>query len=148
MRVFLLLLVVSGGCAAGAASAFAVTLLHPQAPTAASDRPGSPDLKETPEFVPVDVLLPLVFSDGQLAGYASLKLQLRVAPGTGEAVKERLPLLLNAVNLQTYRTPLASGADGRLPDLSNFRLLVQRCADQALGRGTIIQVAITEARTS
>lgn len=148
-RILFFLLLLIGGAGVGGASAFAVGLLHP--PPAAGDKPAparSETDEEAPEFVPAEVLVPLVFEDGQLAGYASLKLALRVAPGTGETTKERLPLLLNAINLQTYRTPLATGPDGRLPDLATFRSLVQRSADQALGKGTILQVAITEARTA
>lgn len=147
-RFALLLMVLIAGLAAGGASAFAISWLHPTGGVAKPAEKSAPDADEVPEFVPGEVLVPLVFGDGQLAGYADIKLQLRVAPGTGEDIKARLPLLLNAINLQTYRTPLASGADGRLPDLTAFRALVQRSADQALGRGTILQIAITEARTS
>ena len=144
----LLLVMVLGGSTVGGASALTITLLRPQAEPESAQKHVAAEDGEPPEFVPAEVLVPLVFSDGQLAGYASVKLELRVATGGAEEVKTRLPLLLNAINLQTYRTPLASGSDGRMPDLAGFRKLVQRSADQSLGKGTILQVAITEARTS
>lgn len=148
-RVFFFVLILLGGLLTGGAAAFAVSLVQPGPKS--GDHATEAAAKErdaTPEFVPAEVLLPLVDGDGQLATYATIKLELRVEPGSGEEVKERLPLLLNAINLRTYRTPLATGPDGRLPDLAGFRLLVQSAADQSLGKGTIRQIAITEARTS
>ena len=59
---------------------------------------------------------------------------------------EDRPLLLHAVNLQTYRTPLAAGPGGQLPDLSAFRRLVAAAADTAFGRGRVRHIAITQAR--
>jgi len=148
-RIFFFLLILLGGVATGGAAAFGVGLVLPASePHAQPEKAASNDDGEKPEFVPAEVLLPLVDGDGQLAGYATVKLELRVATGSGEQVKERLPLLLDAINLRTFRTPLAAGPDGRLPDLAGFRQLVQAAADRSLGKGTVRQVAITEARTS
>lgn len=107
----------------------------------------TPEAEKDMVFVPAgSILTPLVFPDGSLAGYASIDVQFEVPASEGERVKQRLPLLLHAVNLQTYRTPLAAGPDGSLPDLERFRTLVAGAAGQVFGRGTVRRLAITQAR--
>jgi len=141
-----LLMMLLGGAGLGAGSAFGAGLLMPaQSEAAAEPRPAD---EGPPAFVPMELLVPLVFDDGQLAGYANLKLQLLVEAEQNESVTARLPLLLNAINLQTYRTPLAGAAGGRLPDLNQLRGLIQRSAERTLGHAVVRQVAIVEARTS
>nr|WP_294171076.1 hypothetical protein [uncultured Sphingomonas sp.] len=141
-RAFTFAAVVAGGLLAGGGASLAVAQLRPAEQVAGRDPSDEP-----PQFVPAgSVLVPLVFEDGQLAGYASIDVQLQVVAEESEAVAARMPLLLHAINLRTFRTPLAAGADGRLPDLQAFRRLVAIAADTAFGRGRVRHVAITQAR--
>lgn len=141
-RAFTLLAVVAGGLLTGGGASLAVAQLRPAERAAASEPSDEP-----PQFVPGgSILVPLVFEDGQLAGYASIDVQLQVAAEESEAVAARMPLLLHAINLRTFRTPLAAGPGGQLPDLRAFRRLVAIAADTAFGRGTVRHIAITQAR--
>ena len=56
-----------------------------------------------------------------------------------------MPLLLHAINLRTFRSPLASGPDGMLPDIEQFRAVVMTAAPEAFGEGMVRHVAITQA---
>lgn len=98
------------------------------------------------EYVPTGtVLAPLTFADGRLSGYVSFEVQIEVPRGEGEDAKARLPLLLNAVNMRTYRTPLASGPDGLIPGLDAFRRVVMDAATETYGRGYVRGVVVTQA---
>ncbi len=141
-RAFLLIGCLLGGAATGGGAAFAVGTLVPASTPEAVQVAAGPLT-----FVPTGpILVPLVFGDGQLAGYATIEVQLRVQEEVAEEVTARIPLLLHAINLQTYRAPLAAAPGGQLPDLAAFRRLVARASDRAFGRGTVRQVAITQAR--
>lgn len=140
-RTLLLLGCLISGAVTGGGAALAVGAFVTPSPAPAVAESGPL------RFVKVgSVLAPLVFEDGQLAGYASFELQLHVPEDAAEDVTARIPLLLHALNLQTYRTPLAAGPGGQLPDLAAFRRLVARSSDSVFGRGTVRQVAITNAR--
>jgi hypothetical protein len=91
------------------------------------------------------ILAPLVFSDGRLAGYVTFDAQLEVPAGEGEAIQERLPVLLNAINMRTFRTPLASGPDGLLPSVDGFRRVLLESAIETYGKAKIRRVAVTQA---
>lgn len=107
---------------------------------------GGPILPAAPVFVPTGpVLAPLVFSDGRLAGYAAFEVQLEVMDGKGDLVKAKVPLLLNAINMRTHRTPMASGPDGLVPNLDVFRKLVMQAAEEVYGPGVVSHAAITQA---
>ncbi|MBB5685229.1 hypothetical protein [Sphingobium boeckii] len=124
------------GMSAGGATAYSAGWLTDGALLPAAD----------PVFVPTGpVLAPLVFSDGRLAGYASFEVQLEVINGEDAMVKERVPLLLNAINMRTHRTPMASGPDGLVPNLEAFRTLVMQAAQEVYGPGVIGRAAITQA---
>jgi len=98
------------------------------------------------EFVPTGTMMaPLVFPDGRLSGYVSFEVQLEVPQGEGEAVKAKLPVLLNAVNLRTYRTPMASGRDGLIPGLEAFRRVVMDAARETYGPDTVRRAVVTHA---
>lgn len=98
------------------------------------------------EFVPTGpILAPLTFADGRLSGYASFEVQLEVPEGEGETVRAQLPVLLNAVNMRTYRTPLASGPDGMIPGLETFRRVVHEAAVETYGRALVRGVVVTQA---
>ena len=97
-------------------------------------------------FVPTGpILAPLVFPDGRLSGYASFQVQLEVETDRGEEIKERVPLLLDAVNMRTFKTPMASGPDGVLPSLEVFRKVVDEAAGQAFGPGVVKKTVIVAA---
>lgn len=136
-------LVVVAGLAAGGGAAFGTSMLLGPATAAGAATPAEPEL---PTFVPTGkILAPLVFADGRLAGYVNFQAQLQVAPDKAEFVTARLPVLLHAINMRTYRTPMASGPDGMLPDLVSFRRVVMAASDEAFGKGLVKQAAITEA---
>lgn len=98
------------------------------------------------EFVPAgEILAPLVFADGRLSGYANFECELEVREGQAEEIGGRLPLLLNAVNLRTYRAPLASGPDGQVPGLDAFRRVVMEAAAEVYGKDVVRSVAVTRA---
>ena len=59
---------------------------------------------------------------------------------------ENLPLLLNAVNLRTWATPMAAGPDHILPDLRAFARVVDIAAAESLGKGAVRRVIVTAAR--
>ena len=99
-----------------------------------------------PVFVPTGaVLAPLVFQDGRLAGYASFEIELEVMQGKAALVKEQVPLLRNAINMRTHRTPMASGPDGLVPDLKGFQRLVLEAAQEVFGAGVVRRAAIVQA---
>jgi len=97
-------------------------------------------------FVPTGpVLAPLVLKDGRLSGYVSFEVELQVPANRVDFVKARMPLLLHAINMRTYRSPLASGPDGMLPDVEQFRKVVIAAAAEAFGDEIVRRAVITQA---
>ncbi|HKY82535.1 MAG TPA: hypothetical protein VJM09_13800 [Sphingobium sp.] len=126
------------GVGVGGASAYGVGLIRPQNGRSAA--------ATKTEFVPTGAMMaPLVFPDGRLSGYASFEVQLEVPQGEGDEVKAKLPLLLNAVNMRTYRTPLASGKDGLIPGLDAFRKVVIDAAAETYGPDLVRRAVVTQA---
>lgn len=129
------------GIASGAGGAFAAV----QTLGVASHQEPPAEAPET-VFVKVeDVLTPLTNRDGSLAGYAAMTLELEVVADDAEDIAARQPLIRHALTMRTYRTPLAAGPDGLLPDLERFRALAVAAAEEAYGKGTVRRVAITRA---
>jgi hypothetical protein len=56
-----------------------------------------------------------------------------------------LPVLLNAINMRTFHTPLASGPDGLLPSVEGFRRVLLEAAVETYGKATIRRVVVTQA---
>lgn len=138
-RIILLSALVAAGLGTGGAGAFAVRMLEPPAAAVAPPRP-------VLAFVAVPkVLAPLVMADGRLAGYVSFDLGLEVAATDVAAVTQQLPMLLHAINMRTYRTPLAAGPDGLLPNIDGLRTVAMAAAPEAFGRGVVRRIAITRA---
>lgn len=136
-KLLSLLLVLILGVGVGGASAWGVGLLRNDG--------GHATVVRT-EFIPTGAMMaPLVFPDGRLSGYVSFEVQLEVPQGEGEAVKAKLPVLLNAVNLRTYRTPLASGRDGLIPGLDAFRRVVMDAARETYGPDMVRRAVVTQA---
>lgn len=129
------------GLAVGGGAAVGVGRFVTAAPAAEKPAP-----TET-EFVATGpILSPLVFPDGRFAGYIAIEAQLEVDQGDVDGVRMRMPLLLHAVNLRTFRTPLASGPDGQIPDIAVYRRILLDAAPKVFGPGTVRRVAITQAR--
>jgi len=143
-KLLFLVVALIAGLAAGGGTAYAmVKMLGSGAPK----QEAAAVEKEAPaKFVPTGkVLVPLVFADGHLAGYASMEVQLEVDEAKADFVTQRMPLLLHAINMRTYRTPMAAGPDGMLPDLEGFRKLVDASASEAFGAKVVRKVAVTNA---
>lgn len=125
------------GVVVGGVSAYGVGLIRPLV--------HHPTVVRT-EFVPTGTMMaPLVFPDGRLSGYTSFEVQLEVLQGEAERVRAKLPLLLNAVNMRTYRTPLASGRDGLIPALTPFRKVVIDAAREIYGPDLVRRAIVTQA---
>ncbi|WP_242139722.1 MULTISPECIES: hypothetical protein [unclassified Sphingomonas] len=88
---------------------------------------------------------PLVLPDGRLSGYAAFEEQLEVPTSEAARVTTRLPYLQHAINMRTYRIPLAAGRDGALPNIDMFRRVTLDAATEAFGRGVVRRVAVTQA---
>ena len=71
--------------------------------------------------------------------------QLEVPSDQGEAIQRQLPLLLDAVNMRTFRTPMASGPDGMIPGLEVFRRVLFDAASDTFGKPAIRRVVVTRA---
>ena len=140
MKIVRLLALLLAGLGVGGGASWATTqLLGP---------PPAPGEKAQPPtaFVPGGAILaPVTFPDGRLSGYARFQLHLEVAEDEAERLTPRVPLLLHAINMRTFKTPLASGPDGLLPDVARFRQVVREAADEAWGRGAVKAIAITAA---
>src|SRR5690606_7806556 len=135
-RLLNLGLLLTLGLAVGAGSAYGAAML-----LAPSERAQS-----TNEFVETGpVLAPLVLDDGRLSGYASFEIQLEVPVNQVDFVRARILILHHAINLRTLRRPLASGPDGMLPNLEQFRKVVMSAAPEAFGDGVVRHAAITQA---
>jgi hypothetical protein len=144
-KILFLLTILLAGLGLGGGAAYAtVLLLGARAPAAAAA--ARVEDKVEPSFVDAGkILAPLVFADGRLAGYVQFQVQLEVPADKTEFVAARLPLLLHAINMRTYRTPMAAGPDGLIPDLETFRKVVMTAAPEAFGPGVLRKVAVTQA---
>ena len=92
------------------------------------------------------IVAPVVAADGRLSGYANFDVQLEVDAEKEAEVTEKLPLLLNAINLRTWSTPLAAGPDHILPDLRAFARVVDAAAQEIFGKKMVRRVIVTGAR--
>lgn len=133
------LLMIPLGLAAGAGGGAGVAFLMPakiieRPPVAVGDS----------QFVTLGAMLvPMTLADGQFTGYFSAEPQLEVGIEDAEGVTARVPLVIHAVNVRAFRTPLASGPDGRLPDAAKLRAIVAEEAGKVLGKGVVRSVALT-----
>lgn len=141
-KILFLLVTLLAGLGLGGGAAYATVMLLGPKPAAAS----AAHDEVAPSFVDAGkVLAPLVFPDGRLSGYVQFQVQLEVPADKAEFVTARMPLLLHAINMRTYRTPMAAGPDGLIPDLETFRKVVMTAAPEAFGAGVLRKVAVTQA---
>jgi hypothetical protein len=139
----LAVIIVVAGIAVGSGAAFGTGLVLGKQHSGAAAKA---EVAAPPTFVPTGkILAPLVFPGGRLAGYVSIEAQFEVPEDKVEFVRARLPLLLHAVNMRTYRTPMTSGPDGMLPDLAVFRTVLMAAAGETFGPGVVSRAAITQA---
>lgn len=141
-KLLTLLVLLILGLALGGGAAFGVAqLLGPPPPKAANHEEAG-----TVFVAAGTILAPIVASDGRLSGYVNFDVQLEVSAEYEVEVTEKLPLLLNAVNLRTWATPMAAGPDHILPDMRAFARVVDSAATEALGKGAVRRVIVTAAR--
>ncbi len=147
--LFPLLLLILGIAVGGGAGIAATSVFAP--PPARADAEAAQEAEAEAEQAPTSfvaaerILAPLVFEDGRLAGYVSFDIGLEVPEEQVEFVTARLALLRHAINMRTYRTPLASGPDGMLPSIDGFRDVVEKAAVEAFGDKVVKRVAVTNA---
>jgi hypothetical protein len=97
-------------------------------------------------FLPTGpITAPLVAADGRLAGYVQFEAQLEVPGDRLAEMRGRLPLLLDAMTMRTFKAPMASGPDGMLPDIDVARRILAEAAGQVYGRDQVSKVVITQA---
>lgn len=138
-KILSLVLLALLGLALGGGAAFGTMMLL-------GPRPAAKPPEVTPAFVDAGkILAPLVFPDGRLSGYVQFQMQIEVPADKVDYVTARMPLLLHAINMRTYRTPMAAGPEGLLPNLETFRRLVMSVAPEAFGPGIVRKVAVTQA---
>jgi len=141
-KILFLFVILLAGLGLGGGAAYATVMLLGPGTSAA----GATHYEVEPSFVDAGkILAPLVFADGRLSGYVQFQVQLEVPADKAEFVAARLPLLLHAINMRTYRTPMAAGPDGLIPDLETFRKVVMAAAPEAFGAGVLRKVAVTQA---
>jgi flagellar basal body-associated protein FliL len=140
--LFMLVVLLAGLGLGGGAAMAAAMLLGPKS----AESKAAAEAEVTPTFVDAGkVLAPLVFADGRLSGYVQFQIQLQVPEDKAEEVTARLPLLMHAINMRTFRTPMAAGPDGLLPNLEAFRKVVFDAAPEAFGKDIVRKVAVTQA---
>lgn len=82
--------------------------------------------------------------NGRLSGYVNITTQIEVTLAAQEKVRSDMPLLLDAINMRAYRTPLAAGADGQLPRVDAFRKLVLDAAIATFGREGVRRAVVMQ----
>lgn len=133
------ILALAAGIGVGGASAYGVTAYAGDGNAWGSRTPAL-------TFAPIGTMVaPLVFADGRLAAYISFDAQLEVDRKQKDLIDARLPVLMHAVNMRSYRTPLAAGVDGLIPELEGLRKMVEEAAKETYGAGVIHRVIVTQA---
>jgi hypothetical protein len=98
-------------------------------------------------FIPTGPLtLPVVTNEGDLTGYGIFEMQLEVAEESEAEIAGQMPLILNAINLRTYRTPMTAGKQKVLPDLDVLSRIAMDASAQALGKDKVLRAVVTSAK--
>lgn len=91
------------------------------------------------------ILAPLVFADGRLAGYVSFRAEIEVPADKEADVRQHLPVLLDAVNMRTFRAPMATGPDGMIAGVATFKAVLLDAATATFGKQSVRRVVVTQA---
>lgn len=143
--LFFLLLMLAGVGTGGGAAYGVAHFMGPPPARQAHELPEEEPVNTA--FVPAGTILaPIIAEDGGLSGYANFDVQLEVPKDKADEVAARLPLLLHAVNLRAWKTPMASGPHHMLPELATFAKMVEAAANDSLGKGEVIRAVVTAAR--
>jgi hypothetical protein len=143
---YLIVVLVAAGAGAGGAYGVVAYLKPPAVATAGKPADPAADPDEPLVILPASrVLAPLVFPDGRLAGYANFSFQLEVAEKDAARVTEDMPVLINAINMRTYRTAMARDPDGQIPDLDILRRTIEAAHREAFGAGIVRRVLVVDA---
>ncbi len=146
-KILIAILLLVAGVGIGGGAAFGVSRLLGPPPALQEEGAHVPAEQIETEFLPAGTILaPIVAEDGNLSGYANFEVQLEVPAGTGAEITAKLPLLLHAVNLRAFATPMASGPQHVLPDLRVFAKMVEDAAQESLGKGVIVRAVVMSAR--
>ena len=142
-KILLPLILLLAGLGVGGGAAYGTSrLLGPRPATSGHE---AVDTGEMGFATSTKITAPLVLPDGRLSGYVAFEVSLQVPLDKSADVGARMPLFLHAVNMRTYRTPMAAGPDGLLPDLGTFRKVVMEASDEAFGPHVVHFAAITQA---
>lgn len=137
-KALLFLIVAALGLCVGGGAAFATVRLLGGRPLIVMEQPRA--------FLPTGpITAPIVSADGRLSGYVQFEAQLEVPGDQVDAMRNRLPLLLDATTMRTFKAPMASGPDGLLPDIAIFRGVLEQAAWQVYGRDRVTKVVVTQA---
>lgn len=147
-KILLPLILLLLGLGLGGGAAFGVSQIMGSPPAPGEHGEGHMEEEEVETtFVPAGTILaPIVAQDGALSGYANFEVQLEVAVDKADDVTAKLPLLLHAINLRAFQTPMAAGPHYILPDLKIFAKMVEQAADESLGKGEVIHAMVISAK--
>jgi hypothetical protein len=129
--------IVLGGATGWAASQFLVPML----------KPVSKPAQEPTAFLEMPRMLgPIVDQEGRLMGYNQFIVHVEIQTKSDEDLKQWVPLLQDAINMRTFRTPMAVGTDGQRPNLDMLRQMVRAAAEEVLGKKEVRRILITESQ--
>lgn len=134
--------IIGGLLVGGGAGWAALMLLNPQSEAVPKLSIGEEQLA----FVEVPrMIAPLVDGEGQLMGYNRFVVQLQVPADNAEIMLTKIPLVQDAINMRTFRAPMAAGPDGQRPNLEVFRQTVQQAAEEVYGKKQVRRILVTYA---
>jgi hypothetical protein len=99
---------------------------------------------ENKMLAPFKIRAPITYEDGTLATYAVFKVQLVVKAESAEKAETDEALVINAINMRTFKTPLVKTEDGQIPDVEAFRKVIADAGTEALGKGVVANILITD----
>ena len=134
------LVMLVSGTAIGGATAYGLINFMPQVLPAFEAPAAASEFMEMPP-----VMAPLVDKTGKLVGYGAFEIQYEVPKGEAEEMAASIPVLLDAINMRTYRAPLAGGTDSVIPSLGALRKVLLEAGAEVYGKERIRSVAITRA---
>lgn len=141
-QVMIVILCLLAGLGIGAGGTYAYALNFGLGDETGPKRPDPAG--ENKALAPFKVRAPITFEDGTLATYAVFKVQLVVKEEAALKAEEEEAKVINAINMRTFKTPLVKGPDGQIPDIESFRKVVAEAGTEALGKGVVANILITD----